>query len=115
MGDQRRLGSQALCGRGGLAAGVSAAYDNDIEVAVHAFKPSRAELLANCRAIVYFAASNIPDPEIVRANQVSRETWRRIRVCTSWLLAPRRTVRCVSLRMTSSRRRRPVYFPMQKS
>jgi hypothetical protein len=32
------------------------------------FKLSRAELLANCGAIVYFAASNIPDPEIVRAN-----------------------------------------------
>jgi hypothetical protein len=32
------------------------------------FKPSRAELLANYGAIVYFAASNIPDPEIVRAN-----------------------------------------------
>jgi hypothetical protein len=38
MGDERGPRSQARCGRRSLAPGVSAAHDDDIEVAIHAFQ-----------------------------------------------------------------------------
>jgi hypothetical protein len=38
MGDERSLGAKARGGRRRLAAGVSSAHDNDVEVAIHALQ-----------------------------------------------------------------------------
>src|SRR5262249_6156403 len=54
MGDERDLGAHARGGRGGLAAGMAAAHDDDIVPRVHRSKSPSAELLPDCGWSVHF-------------------------------------------------------------